>query len=453
MTSSTDGTRGAIAPGPSGNPITGQLEPFERDPLRFLLDTHRAYGDIARLYLWPQLAHLISHPAGVRHVLATNAANYHDPTAAHGLLPRDQEGRLTNTAALPQRLATLAQQVFHGNRVQTFAPAMGADVAAMLARWQGDAGSGQPIDVFAEMVRLSLGILGTTLFNTDLSDDLDTIVPALTVSLMYAAPQRHVSSMQRLRRSPADIDPALPEAVRTLEEFAGRLIDERRRAGQDHGDLLSLLVFTRDDATGGTVTDAQLVEMVLVVLIAGHSAIASALTWSWYLLAQHPQAEGRLQAELDAALGGRDATAADLPKLRYTSMVLQEAMRLYPPVWLLQPRVALGPDEIGGYYIPARSMVLMSPYVLHRHPDFWEQPDEFQPERFAKPTPDAWFPFGAGPWGCIGSQFGLLEARLALATVAQRYRLALVPGHPVELEPEVSLRPRYGLRMMVEKQR
>ena len=212
-----------------------------------------------------------------------------------------------------------------------------------------------------------------------------------------------------------------------------------------------MLVFARDEETGQSMSDKQLRDEVMTIFLAGHETTANALGWTWYLLSRHPEVTRRLETELAEVLGGQTPTLDDLSKLNYTSMVIQEAMRLYPPVWIIG-RNAVKADQIDGYDIPADSSIMLSPYVTHRHTNFWDNPEGFDPERFnperAKGRPYfAYFPFGGGPRLCIGNNFALMEAKLVLATVAQRYRLELVPGHPVEPEPLVTLRPKHGLLM------
>lgn len=448
MTRQSHDVAPTVAPGPGGNPVTDQLKPFEKDPLRFLVDMHREYGDVVRLQLWPQLYHLITHPAGMRHVLATNGENYHWlPPSTPGDGPPAGEGGAGHDL-VSARMSRLAHHVSHRDRLAVVAPAMSDAVDAMLTRWRPHAESGEQIDIAHEMVGVALLILGEALFDADLSDDLPRLVPALAAVLRHTAPQRRVSVYQVLEQSSATA--GLAEAERTLDGLIARIIEERRRSGRDRGDVLSRLVLGRDDATGAPLTEPEVRATVMVFLVAGHSAVADAMAWTMYLLAEHPEAQRRLQEEVDTVLGGRAPTAGDLPELAYTLMVLREAMRLYPPVWMLAPRMALRDDAIEGYRIPGGSMILMSPYVTHRHPDFWEQPETFDPERFSGRVPAAYFPFGVGPWGCLGSQFGLLEARLMLAAAAQRYRWQLAPGRAVELEPQVSLRPRDGLWMVLQ---
>jgi cytochrome P450 len=233
-------------------------------------------------------------------------------------------------------------------------------------------------------------------------------------------------------------------AIRVLDAVVYEMIAARRRAGEPSTDLLSMLVYARDPETGEAMNDRQLRDEVMTLFLAGHETTADALAWTFYLLGQHPPAARRLEAEVDAVLDGCPPTLADVPRLSYTLKVFQEAMRLYPPGWVIS-RTPRQDDTIGGYHIPAGSTVVVSQYVLHRHPDYWDDPSRFDPERFADRGAPAYFPFAAGPRVCIGNNFALLEARLALAMVAQRYQVSLVPGRPVEPEPLVTLRPHPGV--------
>jgi len=236
------------------------------------------------------------------------------------------------------------------------------------------------------------------------------------------------------------------------------LINERHRQAGDTNeeavDLLSLLLSVRDEETGQGMNDKQVRDEVITLLVAGHETTSNLLTWTWYLLSQHPEVEQRVHAEVDKVLGGQLPAVEKLSELRYTHMVLEETLRLYPPAWIFSRKI-IADDELGGYDIPKNGMILLSPYTTHRHPAFWEDPEEFDPERF---TPErsagrphyAYFPFGGGPRMCIGSSFAMMEAQLILATIVQRYSLRLVPGHLVEPEALVTLRPKHGLPMLLQ---
>ncbi|MFN2546921.1 MAG: cytochrome P450 [Myxococcales bacterium] len=252
--------------------------------------------------------------------------------------------------------------------------------------------------------------------------------------LFFARPVLPTPENRRLRR-----------AVSALDRIVLRIIAERRQTRGD--DLLSMLMEARDADTGEAMDDRQLRDEAMTIFLAGHETTANALAWTWLLLSRYPAALRELREELSQVLGGRSPTADDLPRLKFTRMLLEESMRLYPPAWIIA-RSASGADEIGGYSIPAGSIVFVAPYVVHRHPKYWSDPEGFDPHRFEKEPPrGAYFPFGGGPRQCIGNGFAMMEAQLVLATMAQRVKFELVPGHPVEPEPSITLRPKFGLLM------
>jgi cytochrome P450 len=332
-------------------------------------------------------------------------------------------------------------------------PTITASIADSMAAWAGPAQAGTPIDVAAEMATLTLAVLGRALLGVNLADDVAPLARAFAVAATSGPLQRRMSVYQALQRSQEVADPALVDAARVVDTIVRRLIDDRRQTGDGAADLLTRLVFDREtDERGRLVTDEQLLMVVRVLLIAGHSAASSALAWTFHLVGEHPLVRARLESEIHTVLAGRVPMASDLPLLRYTRMVLLEAMRLYPPVWMLLPRRAARADRLGGYDIPRGTKVVISPWVLHRHPEFWARPEEFNPDRFSRTEPRAFLPFGAGPWGCVGTQFGLTEARLALAMAIQRYSwAAAVPGRPVVPDPQVALWPRDGLPMLFQQ--
>lgn len=300
------------------------------------------------------------------------------------------------------------------------------------------------------MMRLTLTIVCLTLFTSDISDEASDVGQALTVVLRHA--NNRISSLFPLPENfPTEENYRFQQALKTLDRVVYNLINERRQSGEDTGDLLSMLVFARDEETGESMSEKQLRDEVMTIFLAGHETTANALSWTWYLLSKHPDVERRLDAELKEVLGGRVPTLFDLKNLKYTLQVLNETMRLYPPVWEIG-RENIGTDQLGGYDIPSNSTIILSAYVTHRHPDFWENPEGFDPERFSPEHSGnrpqyAYFPFGGGPRTCIGNNFALMEAQLVIADIAQKYRLELVPGHVVEPEPMITLRPRNGILM------
>jgi cytochrome P450 len=308
----------------------------------------------------------------------------------------------------------------------------------------------QPIDVAAEMSRLTLGIVARALFGTALGEDEDEFRGAVSGGLAYANHLvNHFFALPLAVPTPANR--RARRAVSRLDRIVWKVIGERRRDARDRGDLLSMLISARDAETNEVMTDRQLRDEVVTFLVAGHETTAVTLSWTWHLLAQHADVERRLHTEVDAVLEGRMPTLADLPELRYTRMVLEESMRLYPPVWGTM-RQAYADDVVGGQLVRKDETVTVSPWLTHRHPDLWERPEEFDPERF---TPErsaarpeyAYFPFGGGPRRCIGNQFAMMEAQLILAMTVQAFSLHAVPGHPVEPDPILTLRPRHGVWM------
>jgi cytochrome P450 len=322
-------------------------------------------------------------------------------------------------------------------------------IGAMLARWEGYAQRGEPLDVAAEMMHVALQIVAKVMFGAEVGDEADDLAQATLVVLDHIVGRARTFGLTPTFL-PTAANRRYAAAMRTLDEAVQGAIDHRRNAGPAE-DLLSMLMAAQDAETGHRMTDQNLRDEVMTMLIAGHETVASALAWTWYLLGENPEAEAQLHAELATVLGGRIPTAADLPKLPYTDMVFNEALRLYPPAWIIT-RKALADDEIGGYRIPKNSLVVTSPYVTHRLADYWPEPEAYRPERF---TPEqaaarprfAYYPFGGGPRLCIGNHFAQVEAALMIAMAAQRYTLRLVPGHPIEVEPGVTLRAKHGLMM------
>jgi cytochrome P450 len=355
-------------------------------------------------------------------------------------------GLLTSEGDLWKRQRRIAQPAFHRQRIAGFAGTMvraAEDATALLESRRGD-----DVDMHHEMMRLTLRIVGETLLAYDPTDAADEVGAALSF-LLPLANQRSVRIVDLPPIFPTRQNLKFRRALATLDTVVRRMIAERRKSPGDRGDLLSMLIEARDAETGEAMDDRQLRDETMTIFLAGHETTANALTFTWLLLSRFPAAARELRAELTQVLGGRSATADDLPKLTVTRRILQEAMRLYPPAWIIG-RSATGPDEICGYEVPAGSIVFISPYVVHRHPELWEDPEGFDPSRFARePARGAYLPFGGGPRMCIGNGFATMEAELVLATMAQRLRFDLVPGTDVKLQPSITLRPRDGVAMTV----
>jgi cytochrome P450 len=414
------------------------------------MDGWRRHGDVVKFRVaGPNF--LVVHPDHIKHILLDNARNYpHAEFQNASWRTIVGEGLVVSDGDFWLRQRRLMQPAFHRARIAAFVKLMTDTIGEMLDRWQVRADRGEALDMQSEMMQLTLNILARTMFSADVGPEAAAIGRAVTVELEYAN-RRLLSPVHLPESFPTPGNRRFVQARATLDRIVYRLIAERRKSQEDSGDLLSMLLNARDPETGESMTDRQLRDEVMMMFIAGHESTAMALTWAWYRLAMHPHARNRVRAEAEEVLGDRTPGVPDLEKLQYTSMVLDEAMRLYPPFWavLRQPKAA---DEIGGYHIPAGANVFVSPYVTHRHPAFWENAEGFDPERFTAERSAgrhryAYFPFGAGSRKCIGESFASFEMQLTVAMAAQRFRVDLVPGQDVALQPGLSLRPRRPILM------
>jgi cytochrome P450 len=419
-------------------------------PIDFLMYGFRTFGDVFRYQSGPFVFHLLSHPDYVKHVLQDHSKNYPRSRFQDLMKLAVGEGLVTSEGPYWLRQRRLAQPAFHRQRVSALAGVMIDSIQSMLGRWQAHAARGQPLDVAAEMMRLTLSIAGKTLFGYDMSGDADAMGHAVTAVFEYLNFRiNHLLALPVAFPTPRNL--RFRRALGTLDRVVYDIIDRRRRDGQDTGDLLSVLLTAQDEETGERMTDRQLRDEVITFIGAGHETTAQALAWTFYLLSQHPEVDRRFRAEVADVVATRTPTAQDLANLTYTRRVIEESLRLYPPVWGMT-RGVTEDDVIGGYHIPARSIVIVCQYVTHRHPAFWDDPERFDPDRFlperiAALPRYAYFPFAGGPHQCIGNEFAIMEAQLVLAMVAQRYRLSLVPGNSVEPDPIFTLRPRPGVVM------
>jgi cytochrome P450 len=413
--------------------------------------SHQAYGDVVRLHFGAQDYYLLHDPSDVHHVLVDRNKSYVKSKNYRGLKIVVGDGLLTTEGDVWRKKRKLSQPAFHRQHLARFAQMMATDTRSMLDRWATLGGGA--IDVHAEMMRLTFRVVGRTLFNTDVDSDARAVGDALKEALTWM--DAYVESLFHLPPwVPTPDNLRFARAMRTLDALVHRIIDERRVRPGDGADLLGMLMSVKDEDTGEGMTNHQLRDEVMTLVLAGHETTANALSWTFYLLSQHPDAARALQAEVAAVLGGRDPELGDLSKLTYTKMVIEEALRLYPPAWVFE-REALEDDEIGGYLIQKGAIVGVSPWSIHRSPKLWEDPERFDPlrflpERVAARHKFAYLPFGGGPRLCIGNAFAMMEAQIIVAMVAQRHALGLVAGHPVVPEPLVTLRPRHGMRMRLE---
>lgn len=440
-----------LPPGPKRKLFGGNFLAFRRDPLNYLQNLAREYGDIVSFRMGPQDVVFLNHPDYVKDVLVTHNHSFKKGRALQRAKRLLGEGLLTSEGEFHRRQRRLAQPAFHRQRVASYARSMVAYAAQTSERWQ----DGETRDISEEMMRLTLAIVGKTLFDADVERDARDVGEALT-AIMDLFNMMLLPFAELLEKLPLPQKRRFEKAKGQLDAIIYRLIEERRRSGEDHGDLLSMLLLAQDEEErSGGMTDEQVRDEALTIFLAGHETTANALTWTWYLLSQHPEIEARLHEELDAVLEGRLPEFNDVAHLRYTEMVLAESMRLFPPAWAIG-RLSLEDYEVGGYRLPAGSLVLLSQYVMHRDARYFPEPERFDPSRWLPEAREtrpqyAYFPFGGGVRRCIGEGFAWMEGVLLLAALAQRWRLRLVPNHPVKTNPIITLRPRHGMLMTLEK--
>jgi cytochrome P450 len=438
--------------GPKGNFLLGVMAEFNRSPLAFVERMAREYGDVVRARFFYINSYFLFHPRDIEQVLVTDSRNFVKPRTLRTpfFCRLVGNGLLTSEGEFWRRQRRLAQPAFHRGRINAYGETMVAYAEQMLGHWR----AGEERDVHQDMTHLTMQIVTRTLFNTDVTHDAEHINAALQVIVEPFSSQATLKWILD-NRLPTRAHRRFYEAVRQIDEFVYRIINQRRASGEDHGDLLSMLLQAEDEEDGTRMTDQQLRDETMTLFLAGYETTSLALSWAWYLLARHPAVEARLWQELDEVLAGRAPQVYDMPRLRYTEMIAKETMRLYPPAYIIG-REAVRECEVGAYRVPAGIQLFIPAWVVHHDARFFENPEEFRPERW---TPDfirelpryAYFPFGGGPRVCIGNSFAMMEFILLLATIAQKFRLRLVPEHNVELYPALSLRPRHGIKVTLER--
>ena len=437
-------------PGPKARYPLEFLVRFGSDRIGFL-EEMASFGDVSHLAFNNTHMYLLNHPDMIRDLLVTDNRMFTKSRALKVAQRLLGQGLLTSEGDYHLRQRRLVQPAFHRQRMGGYAEVM-TDYAARTAdRWQ----DGAQVNMAQEMMRLTLAIVGKTLFDADVEDEAPQIGAALTESL-HAVNRLLLPGGPTAEKLPLPANRRAEEARQVLNDTVYRIIQERRASGHDRGDLLSMLLEARDEEhDGGQMTDEQVRDEAMTLFLAGHETTANALIWTWYLLAQNPAEERRLHKEIDQALAGRLPTIDDLPNLPYTRMVLSEVMRLYPPAYVVG-RQPIEDYPVRDWVIPAGSTVFASQYVMHRDPRYYYDAERFDPLRW---TPDeiakrpkfSYFPFSAGPRNCIGESFAWTEGILALATLAQRWRARLVPGQTVELEPMITLRPKRAIEMTLHR--
>ena len=437
-------------PGPSGSLLRGNFPDLQRDVLSFLTRCAREYGDLVRYRLITFYGYLLSHPDYIEDVLVRNSANFIKGRGLRANKILLGNGLLTSEGELWRQQRRLAQPAFHRERIAAYVRTILDYAQNTVAGWS----DGEERDIGQEMMRLTLQIAAEIFFGVDVADEIPHVKAAFEEVSRQNARRTRLFHLPDAIPTPANV--RYNRAVRQLDSIIYRIIEQRRGNRQDAGDLLFTLLQARDE-NGEAMSRRQLRDEVITFFLAGHETTALALSWTWYLLAQHPEAESELVAELEHVLAGREPAIDDVPALRYTEAVITEAMRLYPPAWLMV-RQAVHDYTIAGYRIPAGSSVVFSQWVMHRDPRYFLEPDRFYPDRWlhglAKELPRfAYFPFGGGPRLCIGAGFAMTETVLLLAVIARQFHFQLIAGHPVVPMPAITLRPQYGIKVRITRRR
>ena len=436
-----------LPPGPKGHFILGVMREFNHDTLSFI-ERCRDYGDVVRMRFLYIHAYFLYNPDDIEALLTTNAKSFRKAGSLRSpfFARLVGNGLVTSEGDFWRRQRRLTQPAFHRQRISSYGDVMVDFAAREIPKWRTD----EVLDLSREMNRLTLEIVVKTLFNADVSGDADRVGMVLSEVVKPFASQATLKWILD-NRLPTPGHRRYFNLVAEIDRIVFRIISERRESKSDEGDLLSMLLQAQDE-DGSQMTDSQLRDEVMTLFLAGHETTALSLSWSWYLLAMHPEKERKFHEELDEVLQGRLPRVEDLPRLKYTEMIAKEAMRLYPPAYAVG-REALEDTEIGGFRVPKRSQVFAFQWVTHRDERYFSKPNDFIPERWDSESGEAipkyaYFPFGGGPRQCIGNYFAMMEIVLLLATIGQRLKFRLPTDNKVEVLPVLSLRPKAGIKVI-----
>lgn len=445
-------------PSPRGHWLLGHLPERRKDPLNFFMRMYREHGDLLRLRMGPVHLSILMHPNHARRVLLDEVSRYAKDWVYEEIHPLAGKGLFTSDGEMWKRQRRLIQPGFHRERLTKLGEVMVDVIDEWLTTWAPAAESKQPVPVVDEMTKVTLQVVCRTLMGADMPPQ---VVQQVCDSFLVAKEIANdrilspLSSMLGMKRLPTARNRAFNTAVKSMDTIVYDIIARRHGSKEDHADLLGMLMAARDSDTGAGMDDQQLRDEVMTLVLAGHETTSTALAWVFHALELYPEVAAQVEAEVDAVLGGRRPTVADLAQLRYTANVLEETMRLWPPLWMM-PRMVREDDVVDGFRIPKGDIVLVVPYVIHRRADFWPDPERFDPSRFqpekVKERPrQAYLAFGGGQRLCVGNHFAMMEAVFIIAMVAQRYRLRAPPGQPVEADASISLRPKGAMPMLLEK--
>jgi cytochrome P450 len=420
---------------------------MQQSRLAFITHNARKFGDIVTFRVGPRRIYQLNHPDYIRYVLVEHPEKVmKTPRLKQATAATIGQGLLTSDGEFHARQRRLVQPAFHHKRIATYAETMVRQTYEMLAGWC----DGQALDIHQEMMKLTMRIIAKTMFDYEVAGQADALGEAISLGIETTA-KRITRVATILDHLPTDENRKWAASRILLKTTILDMIETRRQEGEDKGDLLSMLLLAVDEADGGQMTNQQVMDEAMTLFIAGHETTANALGWAFYLLAKHPHVEERLRKEIVDAVGDQLITLKDLAQMPYVLMVVNEVLRMYPPAWTSM-RYTQETFELGGYTIPAGSYIMLPIYALHHHPRYWNEPEQFQPERFDPAreheiTKYSFLPFGAGPRVCIGNQFALMEAQLVLATLVQHYHLDMASDVPVEMEPLITLRAKDGIPM------
>jgi cytochrome P450 len=435
-------------PGPTSLARTGYE--LYRDPLGLLTRLTREYGDIVHLQFGSRHDYILNHPDYIKSVMLAGE----DEMLRSFPRPMKRvlgNGLLSSQGECHKRQRRLIQPCFHHQHAASCAQVITEYTERVASHWR----DGQTVDIFAEMLRLSMAIVVKALFNTDVENEAAEIGRVLDIIMEMTHKNAIPYLDEFLARLPLPSTKRYENARAVLDEMVYGMIDERRTAGSEQNDFLSAMLRLQGTEEGYGLSDEQVRDEVMTMFVAGHETIGSALAWTWYLLAEHPEVERRMQEELDQVLGGRVATGVDFARLPYTNMIVLESMRLYPPVWLMARR-PVHDYQVAGYTVPAGSYFHISQYLMHRDERYFPNPERFDPDRWtaeavASRPRFSYFPFGGGSRKCIGESFAMMEGVLVVATLAQQWTMQVAPGHRVEMEPLITLRPKGGIPVRLRR--